>query len=181
LQADFRLQYERGTVALTAFLNSYTGYKPTDKAEINFRNENVFVGDAHLAGKIDRLEIDKQNKTIVVVDYKTGRSYDRWENIPKLYRYRQQLYAYKLLVERSRTFAGYKVVGAKLAFVETDQKGRINVLDMKFSDDEMQRVDGLLQALWRHVKALDFPDVSAYPATMAGIKQFEDDLLTGTI
>ncbi len=181
LPADFKLQYERGVTALTAFLKSYTSYKSTDKAEVNFRNENVFIGDAHLAGKIDRLEIDAENKTIIVVDYKTGRSYDRWENIPKLYRYRQQLYAYKLLLEHSRTFANYKVVGAKLAFVETDQRGRINILDIKFSDDEMHRVEGLLQALWRHVKALDFPDTSAYPATMTGIKRFEDDLLAGTL
>jgi DNA helicase-2/ATP-dependent DNA helicase PcrA len=181
MPTDFKLEHERGVQALTAFLSVFKAYKPIDRAEINFRNENVFVGDAHLAGKIDRLEIDTVNKTIVVVDYKTGSSYDRWENIPKLYRYKQQLYAYKLLVERSRTYANYKVVGAKLAFVETDQRGRINILDMKFNDDEMRRVEGLLQALWRHVKALDFPDTSAYPATMSGIKQFEDDLLAGTI
>jgi DNA helicase-2/ATP-dependent DNA helicase PcrA len=176
------VQLERGQTALKAFLTAYgRHFQPTDRAETNFRHENVFVGAAHLSGKIDRLEIDKTNKTITVVDYKTGIAHEKWDNTPKLRRYRQQLYSYKTLIEKSRTFAGYKVVGGKLAFVEPDGDGKMHILDLKFEADEQARVEALIQALWRHVHDLNFPDTTNYPANLSGIKAFEDDLLSDTI
>lgn len=182
--ADVQLpiQLERGKTALTAFMATYGNqFRPEDRAEMNFKRENVFVGQAHLSGKIDRLEIDKANKTIVVVDYKTGSSHEKWDAIGKLHRYKMQLYAYKLLIERSRTFAGYSVTEGRLAFVEPDRNGRINVLKLSFKDNETEHTARLLEAMWRHVHDLNFPDVSAYPGTLSGIKAFEDDLLNGDI
>jgi hypothetical protein len=98
-----------------------------------------------------------------------------------LYRYKEQLYAYKLLIEHSRTFAGYTVKEGRLAFVEPDNSGKINVLKLSFDSKELKRVEGLLKALWTHVHELNFPNTNNYPATMSGIKQFEDDLLSGDI
>jgi DNA helicase-2/ATP-dependent DNA helicase PcrA len=182
MESQLPLQLERGTHALTGFLKKYgSSYTPTDRAEVNFKHENVFVGPAHLSGKIDRMEIDKKNKTITVVDYKTGKSYDRWESIGKLHRYRLQLYSYKLLIEKSRTFAGYKVTTGRLIFVEPDQNGKVHSLDLNFKDDELAGTEKLLIALWQHVHELSFPDVSSYEVNMKGIRAFEQDLLEGTI
>jgi ATP-dependent exoDNAse (exonuclease V) beta subunit len=182
IEPQLPVQIERGTHALTAFLATYgNNFRAEDRAEVNFKYENVFIGDAHLSGKVDRMEIDKTNKTIIVVDYKTGPSHERWENTPKLYRYKEQLYAYKLLIEHSRTFAGYTVKEGRLAFVEPDNSGKINVLKLSFDSKELKRVEGLLKALWTHVHELNFPNTNNYPATMSGIKQFEDDLLSGDI
>ena len=176
------LELERGERALAAYLTSRSAqYKSSDRAEISFRNEGVFIGDAHLSGKIDRLEIDPNTKTIVVVDYKTGKSYTRWENDPKLYRYSRQLYSYKLLVEGSKTYSGYHVTGGRLEFVEPDRNNRINALALAFRDDEILRTKQLMQALWQHVHELNFPRVSAYDASLAGVKQFEQDLIDRTI
>jgi len=182
IETQLPLQLERGIHALTAFLKTYgSSFAPSDRAEVNFRNENVFVGPVHLAGKIDRMEIDQKQKTIVVVDYKTGNSYDKWENIAKLHKYKQQLYCYKILIEKSRTFAGYTVTAGRLAFVEPDKNGRINALDLLFEDNELARTEKLLAALWEHVHKLNFPDTSSYPANIAGINAFEDDLVDGKI
>jgi hypothetical protein len=164
--------------ALAAYLARRSQiFKPGDRAEHNFRNEGVFIGDVHMAGKVDRLEIDPKAKTITIVDYKTGKTYDRWASGAKLHKYRLQLYCYKLLVEGSHTYKDYKVTGGRLEFIEPDAENRINFLELDFKDEEVQRVRGLLQVLWRLVHGLDFPDVSGYDKSLTGIKQFEADLL----
>lgn len=175
---QLELEVERGSKALIAYLATRGHlFKPTDRAEHNFRNEGVFVGDAHLAGKVDRMEIDTENRTITVVDYKTGRSYDRWEAVGKLHRYRMQLYCYKLLIEGSHTYRNYTVTKGRIEFIEPDTDNRIHALELAFKDEECERVRRLIQAMWHQVMALDFADITAYEPTLAGIRQFETDLL----
>lgn len=181
-EARTSLEIERGELALSAFLAARKGqYKPRDKAEVSFRHEGVTVGDAQLAGKVDRLEIDHENKRITVVDYKTGKSYAKWLTDAKLHKYRRQLYSYKILVENSITFGGFTVTGGRLEFVEPDNNGRINTLELTFEPQELDRTKRLMEALWSHVKSLNFPNVSAYEANLNGIKQFEQDLLDGKV
>jgi DNA helicase-2/ATP-dependent DNA helicase PcrA len=178
-KSQLELEQDRGNHALRAFMAQRGGmFRPgIDKAEANFRNENVHLGEVWMGGKIDRLEIDRENKTIVVVDYKTGRSYNRWESSTKLHKYKQQLYCYKLLIEHSRSYRDYKVTSGRLEFVEPDVDGKCHALPLRFEEAEVARTKALLTALWRRVHALDFPDVSGYKASLAGIKAFEDDLL----
>lgn len=182
VEARTALEIERGEAALAAYLAARRQqYKPTDKAEYSFKRENVFIGTAHLAGKVDRLEIDREHRTITVVDYKTGKSYAKWLMDPKLHKYQRQLYCYKLLVEHSTTFAGYTVTAGRLEFVEPNKSGRINVLDLAFDSTELEHTRKLLATMWQHVKDLNFPNTSSYDANLAGIKQFEDDLIAGRI
>jgi len=176
------LEIERGETALAAYLAERSGqYKAGDKAEQSFSNENAFLGDVHLGGKVDRLEIDRKNKEITVVDYKTGKSFSKWLSDAKLYMYRRQLHSYKILIEHSSTFAGYHVPKGRLEFVEPGDNNRIHVLELPFQDDEVEHTQQLMAALWKHVHNLEFPDVSAYAASLKGIKQFEQDLIDGNI
>jgi DNA helicase-2/ATP-dependent DNA helicase PcrA len=177
--AQYELERERGEKALAAYLTArgHT-FQPGDKAEQNFRNEGVFVGDAHLAGKVDKMEINHERKTITVIDYKTGKSYPSWKPAnTKLHKYELQLYAYKMLIEGSHTYKGYTVDNGRLEFVEPDNDGHIQYLELPFDTNKAHRVAGLIQAMWHRVCALDFPDVSEYDTTLSGIKAFEDDLL----
>jgi RecB family exonuclease len=130
-----------------------------------------------MAGKVDRMEIDPTTKTIAVVDYKTGRSYSKWESLAKLHRYKLQLYCYKLLIENSRTYKGYTVTTGRLEFIEPSSDNRIHSLELHFKPEELEHTRQLLQAMWQRVQTLDFPDTSDYDATLAGIKQFETDLI----
>lgn len=177
---DQQLTYEleRGEQSLRAYLHQRgEQYRPNDKAEHNFRKEGVFIGEAHLSGKVDRLEIDHKNKTITVIDYKTGHSSSKWSSDARLHKYQIQLYCYKLLIEGSHTYKGYSVPTGRIEFVEPDNEGRIFTLALTFDDAETARVKQLVQALWQRIHALDFPDVSGYQKTLAGIKQFEAELI----
>jgi len=169
----------RGVDALRAYLaqRQHT-IQPTAHSEFNFRGEGVFVDDAHLGGKIDKLIIDPEAKTITIVDYKTGRAHNRWTREVKLYKYEKQLYFYKLLVEGSHTFAGYTVADAYLEFVEPDEQGMITELHIQFDEAKMEGLKQLIRTIWRRVKVLDLPDISEYSADLRGIEAFEASLLS---
>ncbi|HUS26627.1 MAG TPA: ATP-dependent DNA helicase [Nevskiaceae bacterium] len=172
------LEQERGEKALSAYLAARSHiFKAGDKAEHNFRNENVFVNNVHMAGKVDRMEIDHKAKTITVVDYKTGKSFARWTSDPKLHKYQLQLYCYKLLIDNSRTYRGYQVERGRLEFIEPDTDNRIHTLELTFKDEQITHTKQLLQAVWQHIQHLDFPDISSYDTTLTAIKQFEADLI----
>lgn len=176
-EAQFKLELERGEKALQVYLAQRgSAFRAGDKAEMNFHNEGVFVGPVHMGGKIDRLEIDTKAKTIVVVDYKTGKAYDRWASDTRLHKYKRQLYCYKLLIEGSHTFADYTVSSGRLEFIEPDGNGRIQTLPLDFDDKELEETKKLLIAVWQHIQSLNFPNITDYPATLTGAKQFESDL-----
>jgi len=181
LRADeTELLIQRGRRALSAYLTQKIDmFHKGDRAEQNFRNEAVFIGDVHMSGKIDRMEINQKDKTITVVDYKTGNSYGRWVSDLKLHKYKHQLYCYKLLIENSRSFRGYKVITGRLDFIEPDDNGRINSLSLEFKDQDEATTRALLQAMWVCVQNLDFPDVSDYDQSLTGTKAFEAKLLEG--
>ncbi len=175
---QIKIEIERGEIALAAYLaQQSTIFKPGDKAEVNFRSENVIIDGVRMSGKIDRMEIDEENKTIVVVDYKTGKSFSKWINDAKLHKYKQQLYCYKLLIENSQTYKDYTVTEGRLEFVEPNTDNQITPLQLEFDTEELERTKKLLKAMWQHVQSLQFPDIRKYQPTTAGIKAFEDDLL----
>jgi DNA helicase II / ATP-dependent DNA helicase PcrA len=169
---------KRGTPVLTAYLQQRVATISSDnECEYSFRNEGVFINDVHLSGKIDKLIIDRKNKTIVIVDYKTGKAHRKWQREVKLHKYRQQLYTYKILVERSHSFAGYKVTDAYVEFVEPDEDGVIQELHLNFDAQELQQLEQLAEAVWRNIHAIRLPDISAYHQDLSGIEAFEHDLI----
>ncbi len=182
-QRDIELLLKRGTECLKVFYQQKkASFKVSDEHEFSFKGQGVLVGDAHLNGKIDKLIIDRKARTIAIVDYKTGASFKTWlKGNPKLHKYRQQLYFYKLLVEGSYEFADYTVKEAYLEFVEPDEAGNIIDLQVSFDLSEAQRLKQLIGKIWQHIMKLDFPDVSGYPLNAKGIESFEADLIDGKI
>lgn len=180
IEAQQALLIERGSAALTTYLAQRGQiFTPKDRAEHTFKNEGVFVGKAHLNGIVDRLEVNDANRTITVVDYKTGRSSSRWTSDTRLHKYKLQLYCYKLLIEGSRSFKGYTVTKGRIEFVEPNQEGKIYTLELTFDHEELNRVRKLLEVIWQRVQQLDFPNVDEYDKSISGIRRFEDDLLGG--
>ncbi len=166
-------QQARGEHALGIFLQTHK-FISGNRPEYNFQDEGVIIGMARMSGKIDLLEIDQETKTICVVDYKTGAL---GADPAKRHRYELQLYCYKLLLQYSHTFHNYTVDHGRLVFVEPDNEGKIREHSITFKDDELERVQRLVEAMWQRVIQLDMPDVSGYAASLTGIKQFEQELL----
>ena len=183
---DFALYLDKGTAALTAFLDAKSSdFHDTELAELDFAHQGVVVSGARLTGKLDVADIDKNNKTIFVTDYKTGKPSHSWKGASdyekiKLHKYRQQLMFYQLLVTSSRDYGNFTFTGARLQFVEPDIKtGDILSLEDTFSEGELAEFARLIGVVWRKITVLDLPDISGYSADYKGMVQFEEDLLTG--
>jgi hypothetical protein len=170
---------QRGSDSLRAWLAQASDQlNPADLFEYDFQKAGSRLGEAQLAGKVDKLSIDEKRRTITVIDYKTGRAYSKWQSgVVKLHLHRQQLLFYKLLIENSAQFRKYKVEKGIIEFVEPDEDGQIRRLELIFDDQDVNKTAALIQAVWEAIQSLKLPDISGYQATLAGIRQFEQDLI----
>jgi DNA helicase-2/ATP-dependent DNA helicase PcrA len=169
---------ERGRLALRQWLKQQgASLKTSDRFEYNFRSEGSSSGDARLGGIVDRLIIDERSRKITVLDYKVGRPYATWQkSVVKLHNFRRQLLFYKLLVESSARFKNYQVTKGIIEFVEPDEHGRIQRLELDYDEPELQQMRQLIGSVWRRIQNLELPDTSQYPKTVGGILQFEAEL-----
>ena len=181
-ESDKQFYLQKGSEQLTRFFEErYDTFSPEQKAELDFRHQEVCIDQARLTGMLDVATIDKQNKTIAVADYKTGKPVDgtpktEYEKI-KIHKYRQQLLFYKLLVEHSRDYHSYTVTDARLVFVEPTQAGAIIDLPIEYDKEELDRLRLLIEAVWRRITTLDFPDTSEFEPSLKGIQAFEQSLM----
>lgn len=186
-EADFNKLSERARQALPKFVSARAELFQRSpeievKTEENYYSQHIVLGEARLTGTIDRLEIDKQNKTITLVDFKTGKSFDKWvASDNSLYHHHKQLYFYQLMLTASKRFEGYRVNSWRLEFVDPDKNGQINYLEGDFDDKELERINRLIQVIWQKTMNLDFSEPESMPGkapTLSDIKRFEEALLT---
>ncbi len=189
LQASEHKKLERrGREALALYFKQRgKQFSARDMVERGFNNEGVVVSGANLSGKIDLLHFTDAG-IVEVRDFKTGKPARSWQGKDeyekvKLYKYRQQLLFYKLLVEGSASFHKKLSVSAgALEFIEPDQQGKlVDNLELSFDEKELHEFMRLIGAVWARIMKLDFPDISQYANNLAGIRQFEQDLIDGKI
>jgi DNA helicase-2/ATP-dependent DNA helicase PcrA len=145
------------------------------ESERGFFKETITLGDAVLTGMIDRVEIDEENKTITVADFKTGRPKSKWE--ASNFGYKLQLYFYKFLLENCKEYQNYKVTKGRIDYISPNDEDEIVSLDLKFKDEEAAEIKHLIQVVFRHIKALDLPDTEAAKASSNPTKAFYDQLI----
>lgn len=182
-EKDTAIYLQKGSEDLPQFLNS--GVLPiteTQKAEVDFRYQDVIVSDARLTGSLDMIDVNEEERTLTVTDYKTGRPSESWDRGDehtklKLHKYRQQLLFYKLLVENSALYGKYEVTHGQLAFIEPTRAGESILLELGLSDQDVDRTAKLIEAVWKRIIKLDLPDTSHYSPDLKGVLAFEQDLI----
>lgn len=179
---DHSLFLKRGKDALSVYYKErMVKFDPAHKVEVDFKHQGVVVGDAHLTGKIDKV-IDVGSGLFEVIDIKTGKSADNWQGKDayekvKLYKYKNQLIFYKLLIENSRDFMDNKRVSVGcLEFLEP-KNDKIIDLRLEIDKEDVERVKNLIDVVYKKIMNLDMPDTSKYGKDIKGIKEFENDLL----
>ena len=123
--------------------------------------------------------INKTNKTVKIIDFKSGTPSTKWGSTTKYLNYKQQLYFYVLLIETSRTYRDYSVESAELEFIEPLPSGECAPpLKLDFKSEEYAHFKKLVLAVWQHIQAVNLPDISSYATSAAGMRQFEKDLVS---
>jgi len=142
------------------------------------------VGEALVGGKLDRVDYLDGN-TIRIVDYKTGSGLSSFETKDKTkevkaWKHKVQLTFYALLAQADPELSKYKAVEGQMVYVEASYAKGLT-LSYTASQEEIDRLALLIQAVWNKVQNYQLPETSNYEPTLAGIKQFEEDLITGKL
>ena len=148
------------------------------ESERGFFTETIVLGNAILTGKIDRVEINEEEKTITVSDFKTAVPKDKWSTSDSTFGYKIQLYFYKFLLENSRDFKNYKVTKGRIDYISPDEDGDITPLELTFKDNEALEIRHLVEVVFRHIKTLDLPDTSEVLGKSNPTKAFYDQLIS---
>lgn len=122
---------------------------------------SAIVGDdVPLFGKCDLLLVDDDARTVRVVDYKTGNKYPKEDPEPD---YARQLRFYRLLVENSPEFEGYRVTSCENWYVEPEARTAQmrEPIAVSVTDEEVEELAGLVDAVWHRICASDY-DTSAF-------------------
>lgn len=128
----------------------------------------TFLDDIPLTGKIDRIDIiDQSDKTVCVIDYKTGQAKTRNQILGKTKEanldYFRQLVFYKLLAQLDRSFP-LTVKEAMLDFVQPNPKsGSFRQEKFLISDDEIDKLKQTIRDVMKEIRQLKFQRTTDYP------------------
>lgn len=144
---------------------------------------DVRLGQARINGKIDRL--DKKDKTIRIVDYKTGKPLSSFTTRDqtkalKAWRHRMQLTFYALMVKESGRFGAHTDITGLMIYVEATEPKEL-VREFIPSAEDLVRMQQIIEAVWPKITTLNLPDITNYEASMSGINKFEQDLIDRVI
>lgn len=187
LQADLEKEekdklLERGRTELTKFLENRGSELRNKNIKVlseKSLHENIVMNGVELTGKIDRVEIDGTNKIITVVDFKTGKPKEKWNDSDfTCFGYKLQLYFYKFLLENSHEFRNYQVTTGRIEFIPQDDNDENIALVLAFTPAESEKFQKLFSAIYHHIKNLDFPDTSEFEKQSNPSRAFAEFLLS---
>jgi superfamily I DNA/RNA helicase len=172
--------------------------------EENYKVEHSFssgvkVGEAIITGNLDKILMDNQNRTIAVVDYKTGTIFQEWDRykVPpknkimqvgdlkksKEQGYYNQLVFYKLLIENSSEFKNkYQVNLGQIEFIDCSYQAAnynyktLPTLNLHISQAEADRLEKIIQAAWHRIMNLDFSIPKDFEDSIVGTKEWMEYL-----
>ena len=156
---------KHGKEVLVHYHEQLTGKNPDPLyIEKMFGNSKhkVMLDDIPLNGRIDRVDwVDKENKQVKVIDYKTGKTRsandiegktksaklsERERELPESIRgpYKRQLLFYKLLAKLDRGFP-YEVMSGEFEFVEPNNAGKIVTRNFELLDEDVRVLGELIK------------------------------------
>lgn len=142
----------------------------------------VSLGPAVVNGALDHVYLN--DKSLLISDYKTGKpltsfaTRDRTK-APKAWRHNSQLLFYTLLARASGRFRNVSEIEAQIIYIEAEASAMTILI--KPDKASLDRTEKLVIKVWEHIMDLNFPDVRHYTEDIEGIRNFEDDILSGRI
>lgn len=149
----------KGPEEILTAMREFSSIIRSGKAEVNLGYEKLAIEGVPVTGKIDHLLINEEKKTIEIYDFKTGKFHkDSWKSHPTLFKNMLQLEFYKLLLNNSPTYSGYKVEKAHILFVRPTALGEVFDKVYNFNEKDEKELTHLMQAVYYQISDLKFLD-----------------------
>ncbi len=156
-EKDYKHYEQKGIETLKYY---YSTRKPEDyyKLEVDFSTMDVHIGEAWVTGKIDKIVLNEENKTLDIIDYKTGKGFESFVKAAKnKENYKAQLLFYKLMIENSAYLENKFAVGQlALDFVEKGENTGVKYLDYSDLNSEIEELKKLINAVYKRITKLQF-------------------------
>jgi DNA helicase-2/ATP-dependent DNA helicase PcrA len=166
---EHKTRLKQGKTILLAYYDFYQDdfQKPlfTEKF-FGYGWSKVFLGDISLAGKVDRIDwLDQSDKTVRVIDYKTGKPKTRNQILGKTKDsegdYYRQLVFYKLLAQLDQNFRP-QVIETEIDFVQPQNTGRFKKERFKISPDDLKSLRRTIKKTMKEIRSLNFSRTTDY-------------------
>lgn len=159
-EKQYKNRMEYGEIILPEYYNNYIQtWNKVVVTEFDIRNINW--NHIPLNGKLDKLEFDGQQVT--VVDYKTGNvTYAKEKLLPPDEKnplggdYWRQMVFYRILMEQQRQ-KPWQMVAGEFDFIEKDSEtGKFVKKQIPINDKDIAIVKGQIEEVYNRIQALDF-------------------------
>jgi len=166
---EHKTRLKQGKTILSAYYNFYQDdfQKPlfTEKF-FGYGWSKVFLNDISLAGKVDRIDwLDQSDKTVRVIDYKTGKPKTKNQILGKTKDsegdYYRQLVFYKLLAQLDQNFRP-QVIETEIDFVEPQKTGQFKRERFKISPDDLKSLRRTIKKTMKEIRSLNFSRTTDY-------------------
>ncbi len=170
----------KGSQLLEKIFKDYQYHLPKGSLwEQNLRN--IRLKNAQISGKLDRIDFDRENNVLTIVDYKTGQPLSSFETknkslVMKAWRNKLQLIFYAILAKNDPRFKDYKKVEGQMVYLEA-QEQKDMVRRYTPTPEDIAKYELLIDAVWNKVINATWPDVSSYSKDFEGTEQFIKDLI----
>ena len=163
--SDYRLRLARGREVLSAYFDYYhSSFKPSLFTEKDFGkslSSQVLLDDIPLDGKVDRIDLlSKDDKTVKVIDYKTGNVKSRNEIEGKTKGadggYKRQLVFYHLLANLDKSFP-YHVTQSEIQFIEPNDSGYFKSEIFHIQKEGIEDLKNTIRETAKQIRDLKFP------------------------
>ncbi|HSX47414.1 MAG TPA: ATP-dependent DNA helicase [Patescibacteria group bacterium] len=177
--ADELRYLNQGEVLLNKLFKTFE-YTPKKGALAEFLISNIRLPDgAVIGGKLDN--IYKEGKNLIISDYKTGKALSSFtshakDKAIKIWQHKNQQVFYCLLLKNTNRFKDIQNISSQIIYLEAENKNDL-ILSFTPSEDELERMQILINVIYRNVINLVDIDTSNYPKTINGIRNFEEDLI----
>lgn len=174
-ELEFRKRLKHGQAILKQYYQEYQKQAVQPLLIERFfgsGRQKVVLDDILLTGRIDRIDwVDQQNKSVKVIDYKTGKPKSenqikgkvgtlskREQALPESIRgaYKRQLLFYKLLTQLDRTFP-YEVVQGEFDFIQPNNSGKLVRRQFELPDSDVADLKNLIKTVVAELRQLYSP------------------------
>lgn len=180
--ADYKKDLGRGKKMLKKLFEENALVLPKG-SKSEQRIKDVRLVSAVIDGKLDR--IDFLDDKLTIVDYKTGVPLSNFDTTDqtkaiKAWKYKTQLIFYALIIRHDQRFVSAKEIEGQMIYVEASYAKDL-VRSYIPNEQEIKKLEKLIEAVWDRVKNYNLPDTSNYSKDISGIRQFEEDLIQNNL